>query len=156
MTDRADRLRAEFDGAFAAPIAATDQTSVDLLLVRAGDVAFAILRADITGLHADVAIIPVPTRAAELLGLAAIRNVVVPVYAIDRIIGSARSTTPRWLVTTPTCALAFEAFDGYRRVANLPAVETKGHLRGVVDTGGEIRPILDIDSVVATISRKER
>jgi hypothetical protein len=77
------------------------------------------------------------------------------VYAIDRLVGAARSSAaPRWLVATRTLALAFETFDGYRRVPRLPAVEASGQLRGVVDIDGETRAILDIDSVVTTISRR--
>jgi len=155
VIDRAADLRAEFDRGFAAPVVAADSAPVDLLLVRAGGVAYAIARTDITGLHADLAIVAMPTRAPELLGLATIRNAVVPVYALDRIVGSTHGeASPRWLVVTHTVALAFEGFDGYRRVPNLPAAQSSGHLRGVIDIDGDTRPILDLDSVLATITRR--
>ena len=155
MRDRADELRAEFDATFAAPSASAETTSVDVLLVRAGGVPYVIVRADVSGLYADLVVVSVPTRAPELLGLAAIHNVVVPVYAIERLVGSARSpAAPRWLVAIRTLALAFEAFDGYRRVASLPVAPASGHLRGVVEVDGELRPILDIESVLTTISRR--
>jgi len=156
VTDRARQLRDDFDAGFAVPPEPGHRGETDLLLVRAGNEPYAMSRTEVTGIHADVRIVAVPSSAPELLGLAAIRSVVVPVYALDRLVGAASSSgssVPRWLVTIDHVAIAFDRFEGYRRVA-LAKSTSRGHLRGAVELEGETRAHLDLPAVLATLQRR--
>lgn len=157
MTERAGELRRDFDAGFAAPLDAGHRDEIELLLVRAGNEPFALSRSEVTGIHADVRIVAVPSAAPELLGLAAIRRVVVPVYALDRVVAAtsaAGSAMPRWLVTVDSLALAFDRFEGFRRTVAPAPHPSRGHLRGALELDGETRAHLDIPALLATLQRR--
>lgn len=157
MTDRVGQLRHDFDTGFAAALETARPDLVDVLLVRAGGTGYAIALADITGMYSDVRVIAMPTSAPELLGVAAIRSTVVPVYSLERIVVPTSVVAPaasRWLVTVDHLALAFDGFDGYRRLPRLAISAARGALRGTLDTDGETRAVLDIPTLVAALPRR--
>lgn len=114
----AEAVRREFDAGFAAaPAPARDLVSI-ALLVRAGGGVHAVLRRELTAIHAGLRIVPMPSPAPELLGIAQVRNELIPVYDLALLLGLAPSPSPRWLALagTPPIALAFEDFAGQAEV----------------------------------------
>ena len=73
-------LRRLFDESFAAPAASMTQRLEDLLAIRVGTDPYALRLSEIAGLHVGVRIVPVPSPAAQLLGIVGIRGMMSPVY----------------------------------------------------------------------------
>ncbi len=118
MRDRIEDLRAAFARGFAEAPAAGAQAEVELLRIRLAGESYVCLLAEISGLHADLAIVPMPSPSRALLGIAAVRSALVPVYDLRVALGLPAGERPRWLVigrAAPTLAFAFDAFDGYCR-----------------------------------------
>jgi len=151
LSGRAAELRRAFDRSFAVPQNATVEDSVELLAIRAGGAGYAIRLAAVSGLFADRTVTALPSPVPELLGVAAFRGTVVPVYDLGVLLGHARSGKPRWLVLdtgTPAVGLAFEELDGHLRV---PAGEIAG------DNGLEVvrtRSVLDLSNIRAAIESR--
>jgi purine-binding chemotaxis protein CheW len=123
ITGKAAELRLAFDRAFAEPTKIQTDTREALLAIRVGAEPYAIRLSEISGLYADRKITPVPGSAASLLGIAGFRGAIVPVYRLRALLGVAEPASdngaaPRWLVIAAAApvALAFEGFDGQRRV----------------------------------------
>ena len=151
MSERAAELRAAFDGAFAAAPAPEAAPQVDLLRVRIGGEAYAIALAELAGFHADVRVVPLPSPAAELLGVAAIRGALVPVYDLRVVLGGARGPASRWLALAqgaPPLALAFDQLDGHARaLATELAPATGTPIRGALRLHDRLHQLLDIASI---------
>ena len=165
ISDRAAELRRSFDMSFAAPARRDVPAAEDMLVIHVAEVPYAIRLACVLGLHADCAITPLPTPVPELLGIAALRGAIVPVYSLGGLLGHAVLRTPRWFVTTRAgrdglLALAFECFVRQARIAaeqicpapapGLPCV------RAAVRVDDRLVPLLDIPALVADIERRVR
>jgi purine-binding chemotaxis protein CheW len=117
-TRAAASLKADFDRSFASPPAGAGERPETFLRVRVGGERYALRLAEVGGLFVDKRITHLPTSAPSLLGLAGFRDRVLPVYDLAMELGSARVTTPRWMVTATASAvaLAFDAFEGHVHV----------------------------------------
>lgn len=157
MRDRAQELRAAFDRAFADAPAAYAAPHVDLLRVHVAGAPYAIVLAEIAGLHADLRVAPMPSAAPELLGVVSVRNSIVPVYDLSAVVGVVRPR-PRWLVLarcSPVLAFAFESFDGHARVADHAIAKSTGAVvRGVVTLDGRPHQVLDLAVVAETTLKR--
>jgi purine-binding chemotaxis protein CheW len=89
---RARRLREAFDRGFAQAERKARGPQVDLLLVQLGGEPHGIRLSAVGGLHADHPITPLPTELPALLGLAAFRGTLVPVYHLPTLMGYAPTT----------------------------------------------------------------
>ncbi|MBI3529213.1 MAG: chemotaxis protein CheW [Betaproteobacteria bacterium] len=159
-------LRREFDSSFAQPPATDIALRENFLAVRIGGDAYAIRVAEIGGLYADRHVVPLPTPMPELLGLAGFRGQIAPVYDLAALLGYAPRTSPRWLVLVrrrETVALAFDAFEGQLMVSPERIVtptntteegETRPHVRGAVQTGNALRPIVNLPLVFDDIQKR--
>lgn len=131
----------------------------ELLVFRVGQELFATeLRAieeAVEGLDAR----PVPDAAPAMLGIFALRDRTLPLYALARVLGlDATATGSMTLVMRPTAAriaVAVDAVDDVFEVA-LDAVrptpasaDGESVLLGVIWRGGELITLLDADAVVA-------
>ena len=67
---RAEQLRRSFDASFARAHATDERASDRLLAVRVGDDPYALRLAQVLALHADRKIVPIPSTAGGLLGIA--------------------------------------------------------------------------------------
>ena len=162
--DRLAELRQAFDRSFAE--APTYQVTAlqDLLDIRLGATPYALRVAEIAGLFADVKITPVPTRVAELLGIAAFRGSILPVYDLRALIEHRVDTSPRWVAVSAgnSIGLAFDRFEGHMRVGEDAMVPQGGrestvrHVREVVRIDGLVRPVLSIRSVVEAVTSRVR
>ncbi len=115
--DRATAMRAQFDRAFAEPPRPSAPTMRDYLLVRIDGQPHAVAMNEIASLHADLRVARVPTPAPELLGVAAVRAALVPVYDLRLALGASATAVPRWVVLVRGAAagFAFDGFDGHAR-----------------------------------------
>ena len=157
MTERLDELRAAFARGFAAAPAPEAEPGIELLRIRLGDEPYAIILAECAGLHADLAIVPMPSPARALLGLAAVRAAIVPVYDLRAVLGATTGTRPRWLVIgrdAPVLGFAFEAFDGYVHVATRAIGPASGEaLRGGVTIEGRYHQVLDLAAIHTSVRK---
>ena len=158
MTSRALELRSAFDGEFAAAPRAPEHALRDVLCIRVGGQPCAIRLDDIASLHAELRIVALPTRAPELLGAAAIRATVVPIYDLATVLAVPRSAAQRWAVVhrAGRAGFAFDGYDGHARVAEatIPAIARRGHIAGQLVVGGEPRLIIDLGSVLSAIETR--
>jgi chemotaxis signal transduction protein len=153
----ADELARAFDADFARAPTVRTADSEDLLAIRVGSDPYALVRGELAGLFSDKLVTPLPGAAPGLLGISGFRGAVVPVYDLRSVIGGPAASAPlRWLVTAADAkvALAFDGFDAFLRVprdAIASHAGAAGHVRRAVRRDGEIRPILDVASIVEAI-----
>jgi chemotaxis signal transduction protein len=155
-------MRQLFDSAFARPVTAVTESFADLLAVRVGGDPYALRLRDITGLHVDLDIVPVPSPAQHLLGIAALRGTMAPVYDLAGLLGYPPARRSRWIVMTGSehsVGLAFESFDAHVRVsetqmdskAPIESPQARAFAHGVVDAAAALRPILQIAVLIQSI-----
>jgi chemotaxis signal transduction protein len=100
-----------------------------------------------------------------MLGIAAFRGVLAPVFDLRFLLGHSHGPTPRWVVLTGTpdpVALAFDLFEAQLRVpradvfSETPELERlrPRHVRGAVRTADVVRPLIHIASVIETVTRR--
>jgi chemotaxis signal transduction protein len=160
LAGRILRLREDFDRAYSeAPSGAAAETH-DFLLVRVAGRPYALRVAEIAGVGARKAVVPVPSRRPELLGVAGIRGVLTCVYDLAALLGhGAARGEGRGLVLlgeSDVVAVAFDELESFRRAA---AADVHGHevrpsdphLSGVLRVDGASRPVLNLRSILAVI-----
>ena len=89
FTEAAAVMRAAFDRAFAEPPIADREPAVDLLAIRVGATHLALRLEDVAEIATDRVIVPVPSDAATLIGLAGMRGVIVAVHHLGSLLGVA-------------------------------------------------------------------
>jgi chemotaxis signal transduction protein len=165
ITAKAAELRDAFDRERALPfLSEVDERIENLLVLRVSGDAFAIRLGEISGLATDRKIIAFPSTIPELLGVAAIRSRLVPVFSLAALLGySAQATPGRWLVlcgTEEPVGLAINDFEGYLRVS-LSRVYAAGQEDGVsarvvhvVRTDDMVRDVISIPALMKIIQRR--
>ncbi len=160
FTSRVELLRGAFDRSFAEPSLPPSDESESLVVIRVGLDTYVVRIAEIDGLFADKKIVAVPTPLAELLGIAALRTGIVPVYSLGALLGQPTTgEAPRWLFAAGEVALAFDGLDGYARVAPSEIVQRVGGapdapVRATVRVGGALCSVVSVESVVGEIKRR--
>lgn len=97
-TDRAAELRKAFDRAFeAAPDLVRAEWEDVLALGIAGD-RYAVRLREIAGITKCGKVVPVPTKAVTLLGLAGIRGEALPVFSLAGMLNYASADAAHWLL----------------------------------------------------------
>jgi chemotaxis signal transduction protein len=154
-------LRRLFDQSFAAPVSSHAERHVDLLAIRVGPGCYGLRLAEIGGLHADLRIVPVPSPAAQLLGVVGIRGTMAPIYDLATFLGHPPAPSPRWIVLVrgpQTVGFAFDAFDSHLKVSAASLAQrddryaaTGQHLRGAVQLAATLLPIIDLISILPTL-----
>lgn len=164
FSDRAAKLRTDFDRSFAVPLRADVAVKVDLLAIRVGSESCALRLSDVTGLFADRVITRIPGSNTALLGIAGFRGAVVPVYSLQTLLGHSGAQVPRWLVTaaTPPIALAFDEFEGHLRVptnAVLPQqthTKMRTYAREFIRSADVVRSVLHLPSLIEALGTAEQ
>jgi chemotaxis signal transduction protein len=160
FTSRVELLRREFDQTFAEPALPPSDETESLVVIRVGPDAYAVRVAEIDGLFADKKIVAVPTPLAELLGVAALRTGIVPVYSLGALLGQPTAgDPPRWIFAAGDVALAFDGLDGYARVAPSEIAQRVGgapdaRLRATVRVAGALCSVVSVESVLDEIKRR--
>lgn len=155
--DQASELARAFDADFARPVSLHASDAEDLLAIRIGDTGYALARREIGGVFTDKPVTPLPGGAPALLGISGFRGALVPVYDLAALLGAARSDVVRWLATLAIApvALAFGRFERLIRVPRdaivMQAGSAKGYAQRAARIDDELRPILDLESIVGVI-----
>jgi chemotaxis signal transduction protein len=160
VTTRAIELRDAFDRGFAAAPRPPEPAHSDFLCIRVGGEPSAIPLGDIASLHADLRVVALPTRAPALLGVAAIRGAVVPIYDLGIAFGVSGAGAPRWtvLIRGASAGFAFEGYDGYVRIPDraIAVATQRGPVRSQFVLGGQPRPVVDLGAVLTAIETRWR
>ncbi len=161
-------LRQEFDQSFAqAPRTVITQRE-SLLAIRMGTDPYAMRVSEIAGLYVDRRIMPLPTPAPQLLGVAGFRGQIAPVYDLASLCGYARASGTRWLIllrSQEPVALAFETFEMHFSVTTEEIVSTPGglpvagsgpqaHFRDAAHSQDVVRPIIQLTSLLHDIQQR--
>lgn len=153
-----DNLRHAFDQTFAAAPAGEGAMVESLVAVRVGEDHVALRVAEIAGIEARRLIIPLPVHQPALLGIASIRNRIVPVYSLARLFGYRETGGDRhWLALVDrerTLGFAFSEFEGHLRVppGDIKSLgEDRDHRFAlqVLKDGENLRAILSMPRIVA-------
>jgi chemotaxis signal transduction protein len=155
---RANELRDTFDRGFAVAPQPPAAAHGGVLCIRVGREPYAIRLGDVASLHAGLRIVALPSRAPELIGVAAIRSNVVPIYDLALALGMAGAAALRWTVVHGggLAGFAFEDYEGHARIAegSMSAALQRGHLVGQVVVGGRPRSVVDLGSVLIAIETR--
>jgi chemotaxis signal transduction protein len=158
MTGRASELRDAFDRGFAAAVLPPDASRSDVLCIQVGGQPCAVRLGDIASLYADLRIVALPSHAPELLGVAAIRAAVLPIYDLAGVLGMPGAAALRWIAVhrDGQAGFAFEGYDGHARIADgsLSTAERRGHVAGQLVAFGQPRLVIDLGSVLAAIETR--
>jgi purine-binding chemotaxis protein CheW len=160
LSDRARALREAFDRSFAEAPRLEQGAPEDIIAVRVAGSPYAIRLAEISGLFADRPITPVPGPVPELLGLAGLRGLTVPVYDLGALLGLARADKPRWLVLARGSAplgLAFERLERHLRLpreAIAPATPPRSAVREVARSEDGALPVMHLPSILEAIRKR--
>jgi chemotaxis signal transduction protein len=161
----ADALRREFDRSFSEAPRPAGEPAEGFLSIDAGGEAYAVRLAEVAGLYVDRQIVALPSPLPELQGIVGIRGSISPVYDLASLLGHPSGDAGRWLLLTgrnATIALAFSKFDGhFRSTARDLARRDAGHASGrhvheAVRVGGGVRSIINLVSLVETLTRRVR
>jgi purine-binding chemotaxis protein CheW len=153
------QLRSAFDETFALPWRRRQEPG-SVIQIRVGSEVFAIRTGHIAGLVKSGKIVPLPSRIPELLGVAALRGSLIPVYDLAALLGMPPVVNaPSWLALVPCDApigLAFDGFEGQQVPEWLG--EEKGvareHVRQLVRIGSAVRAVLDIPGLAEAIRKR--
>jgi chemotaxis signal transduction protein len=165
VVDRAAAMRLAFDRSFASAPSACTAAFENLLMLSLGRDPYAIRLTDLAGLFHDVRVMRLPSDVHELLGVASLRGMIVPVYDLGALLDYPSTEAPRWMVLlpgSPRIALAFERFDGHLRrardsIAETPdSTSTPQHVGEVVRTSDALRRIVHLPSVLQSITERVR
>jgi purine-binding chemotaxis protein CheW len=154
LSGRAASLRENFDRGFAAPRQETAAALVDFLAISVGTAPYAIRLADIAALSNGHNVTAIPGQPAALLGLAGVRGVILPVYGLAALLNHDTAMPAGWLVRAPPVAFAFSRFEGLLRLpasSIVPPPATHRHLRGFLEHGAKIRPVLDMPALFESV-----
>lgn len=156
MTERSDDLRQQFDRGFAEPPAPDKPATFDYLRIRVGGEPFAVALAEVSSFHTDLRVAPMPSPVRALLGIAAVRAALVPIYDLRLTIGASTSLPARWsiLVRSGLGGFSFDGFDGHARTITRIAVEAGG-VRPLVTLDGHAYPVIAVEMLLETLQRKE-
>jgi chemotaxis signal transduction protein len=160
-------LRRHFDESFAAPAASRPEPAEDFLAIRVGADPYALRLSEISGLHVGVKIVPVPSPAAQLLGIVGIRGTMAPIYDLAALLRYPPTMNSRWFVVArgrQPVGFAFETFESHLQVPRASLADGDGedpetdgtlhHTRGAVRVAGALRPIIQLASVLEMIGGK--
>jgi chemotaxis signal transduction protein len=151
-------MREAFDRTFAAAASPEGSGHSDVLCVGIGGEPCSIRIGDIASLHAGLRIIALPSRASELLGVAAIRANVIPIYDLAAALALPGAGAARWIVVhrAGLAGFAFEHFEGHVRIpeGSMSVPARRGHVVGQLALGAQRRLVIDLGSVLTAIESR--
>jgi chemotaxis signal transduction protein len=152
------QLRSAFDRSFSVP-AQSREDRESVIQIRVGGEVFAVRAGHIAGLVKSRKIVPLPSRIPELLGVAALRGSLIPVYDLAALLGISPGVSgPSWLMLVPCdtpIGLAFDGFEGQQEPEWLSGEQSaRQHVRQLVRIGPAVRAVLDIPGLAETIRKR--
>ena len=162
MDPRLGALRRAFDHSFAAPPPCGVAEHQSLIVIRVAGETLVLRAGDITGIARRKRLVPLLSRSPELLGLAGIRGVLVPVFNLAAILALPTcGGEPGWFALamreTPI-ALAFDEFEGQVEVERTclyddQTAPARPHVRQLVRIGPVVRPVIEVPSILEAIRK---
>ncbi len=154
-------LRHAFDRTFQLPYQLATKSVEPMIAFRTAGVALAVRVQHITRVIKRGVILPVPSIVPELLGVAAVRGLLVPVFNLAALLGLPPSGEPQWFLLvnreTPV-AFAFDGLEGRVEVeqAHLYVDETSSqckHIHQLAEVGSTVRAVIDIRGLMEEIGQ---
>ena len=96
IVSTAERMKAAFDRGFEEPVQDGAEQRLDFVLVVAGKKQVALPVGDLRSIEYGSELVEVPSRVEALLGLSAVRGVVVPVFSLGTLLGGAVMVSEGW------------------------------------------------------------
>ncbi len=155
-TGNLDELRRAFDAAFAAPVPAPAEC-IDLIALRAGTLSCAVRIAEVGSVVPFGGLALLPCEEPAMLGVAAVRGALVPVYDLSALAGSGRARAPRWMLVAAGAdrvALAFDAIEAYLRIGREQLVHDAAAGAAwpeVVRGADRLRPVVSVASLLENL-----
>jgi chemotaxis signal transduction protein len=152
------QLRRDFDETFAV-LPPVREKYEPIIQIRVGNEVFAVRTGHIAGLAKDRKIVSLPSRIPELLGLAALRGSLIPVFDLAALLGiPAGVGAPSWLLLVrcdTLIGLAFDGFEGQQTPQGFSEEQSAGqHVRQLVRMGAVVRSVLDLPSLADSIQKR--
>jgi chemotaxis signal transduction protein len=162
--DHIQSLKSSFDEIFAQPYSEAHEQTEDFLAIRIAGDPFAIRLNEVSGLMNNKKVVPLPSNAPGILGVAGIRNEPVPVYSLAALLGySQEKGLATWLIlhgTRELIALACSDFEGHLRIPSpqaqpvAPEDTRPQHLRNIVKSNGQAYAVISLPTLVEAIPGK--
>jgi purine-binding chemotaxis protein CheW len=159
---RLGELRRAFDRSFAAPPPSRAAETLSLIVIRLAGERLVLRAGDIAGIARRKRLVPLPSRTPELLGLAGIRGVLVPVFNLAALLALPPcGGEPGWFALAmreAPIALAFDEFDGQLEVERTclyddQTAPARPYVRQLVRIGPLVRPVIEVPSILEAIRK---
>jgi chemotaxis signal transduction protein len=159
QSNRLAELRTAFDRTFQLPYQGKSKDVEPMIAFRIAGTPLAVGVQHITGIMKRTVILPVPSIVPELLGVAAVRGVLVPVFNLAAMLELPPSSEPQWFMQmnreTPV-ALAFDDLEGRVEVerSHVYADETSSrrkHIHQLAAVGSVVRAVIDASGLMESI-----
>jgi chemotaxis signal transduction protein len=152
-------LRHHFDHAFTVPVAGQAAPQVKVLSIGIRGRPFSLALQELRGVHRCPKLTALPSRMPEMIGIAGIRGVLIPVYDLGALIGLPARSEHAWIALAANQGVGF-AFDEYQSHSTLDAAlfaRATPDASGLLsipesDAGG--RPIVNISALVELIVQR--
>jgi CheW-like domain len=144
-------LRQHFDHAFALPLDAQAAPQVKILAIGVRGQPFSVSLLQLRAVHRCPKITAIPSAVPELIGVAGIRGVLIPVYDLGALIG----LPP--LAQDHSVGLAFDEFQGHSFMTSETYEQATPDATGLLripEFEAGARPIINISAVVDLIVRR--
>jgi chemotaxis signal transduction protein len=159
-----ETLRREFDASFAVASDREEIAVEDFLLLRVVEHRYAVRLREISGIAKSRSLTRVPSSTRELLGVAAVRGELFPVFALAGLLEHRESAgAPSWLLLSgkdEPLAFAFHALDSYRRMPRTAlSVASEGssmptYAPEILSVDGGVWPVISISALVLGLGRE--
>ena len=156
-----EEMREAFDSVFAEPDRIRTTDLEDFLAIRVGERPFALRVAELVRIESARKIVALPRADAWLLGLASSQGRLIPVYDMELALGFDRNADEKKRLAIcgrdEPIGLAFDSLEGYFRIPRTDIFSSGGgetdgkHDRQTVRGAGELRPVINLPQIIATI-----
>jgi chemotaxis signal transduction protein len=152
-------LRSAFDRTFQLPYQLKTKDVEPMIAFRTAGTALAVRVQHITGVMKRTVILPVPSIVPELLGVAAVRGGLVPVFNLAALLELPPSGEPQWFMLMNRqmpVVFAFDGLEGRIEVerAHVYADETSSprkHIHQLAEVGSVVRAVIDVSGLMESI-----
>jgi chemotaxis signal transduction protein len=147
MSMSVEELRTAFDREFREPYLPKADQRLGLILLRIGDESYALPLTHMTAIHALPQVGALPARAERgLVGLATVRNSIVPVFDLAVSLGARTAAAPgTWLVIGMGDSPVGWTFDWLDAQVFIEPPE--GGLQRTITVAGEVRRVIDLEEL---------
>jgi chemotaxis signal transduction protein len=145
LTSRVEKLRTDFDAAFAAPHRAENVARRELVVVRVSSIKVGLWLLDVASLHRDASVVRLPTESSAFSGVTNLEGHLTSVFDLGVLLGAQAKARPVvrrcWLarMKDPRVALSF---DSLVQQIGVPGTSTSS-----TDAAAELAPGVHVDSL---------